>query len=268
MGGIDRIESLESILVNSIDASPFQVRVRIDPEHVASLASSIEDHDLSSHILVRPKVNGRYELICGENRLEAFKLLGKEKIRAIVRCLSDMEAAKACAADNLQRSELSDFEIFRTVRVLQENDFVKTDAQVSKIIGRSRSFVTKVKAFHDLPKEALEIVVQAPKLFGANMVADLKASGFNKTHPETVCEAFGRILNGALTQAGVLSFLRSRIKPAPSAALKDVTLKINSKTVRLTVYQDTIRISCKGMNSLAIEEQLQQALKALHFILQ
>jgi hypothetical protein len=71
------------------------------------------------------------------------------------------------------------------------------------------------------------------------------------------------VVSGALTQAGVISWLRSRTTPAASTALKDSTFKINNRKVRITVYQDTIRISCKGMNSLDIEAGLQTALKNL-----
>ncbi len=57
--------------------------------------------------------------------------------------------------------------------------------------------------------------------------------------------------------------IRNKVKPVESSALKDVTFKVKNKTVRMTVYQDTIRISCKGMDSLGIEEKLQNALKTL-----
>ncbi len=257
------VERSDHLPVELIDRSPYQVRLVLDAEHIASLATSIKDHDLSSPILVRPKDHGRFELICGENRLESHKLLGHEKIHAIIRCLSDVEAAKACAADNLQRSELCDYEICKTVLMLLENRFARTDADVAAIIGRPRSFVTKVKAFTALPGQAMESVRTSPRLFGASMVAELKASGYNRTHPKIVTEAFARVVSGALTQAGVLSFIRSRVNPVSASALKDVTFKVKGKTVRMTVYQDTIRICCKGMDSLGIEDKLQMALKSL-----
>lgn len=257
------VERSDNIPVALIDRSPYQSRVVFDPDHIATLAASIKDHDLSSQILVRPKDNGRFELICGHNRWEAHKLLGRETIRAVIRCLSDTEAAIALAADNLQRSDLSDYEVYKTVTMLLDNKFARTDADVAAIIGRQRSYVTKVKAFSVLQGRALENVIKSPTLFGASMVAELKASGYTKSHPQIVEEAFDRVLSGALTQAGVISFIRGRVKPAASSPLKDVTFKVKNKTVRMTVYQDTIRISCKGMDSLGIEDKLQKALTTL-----
>ncbi len=254
---LDFIEHTECIRVDMIDRSPYQSRISVDPEHIAALASSIKDHDLSSQILVRPKESGRYELICGENRLEAHKLLGRPSIRAVVRSLSDIDAAKSLAADNLQRKELSDYEVCKTLFMLLDNGFARTDTDLATIIGRPRSYVTKVKAFTALPEQALQSVIKAPELFGASMVAELKASGYAKTHPGLVEEAFERIVSGALTQAGAITYIRNKVKPVESSALKDVTFKVKNKTVRMTVYQDTIRISCKGMDSLGIEEKLQ-----------
>ncbi len=257
------VERTDYIPVALIDFSPYQSRVVFDSEHIATLAASIKDQDLTSPILVRPTNDGRFELICGHNRCQAHKLLGRETILAVIRSLSDSDAAIALAADNLQRSDLSDFEVYKTVTMLLDNKFARTDADVAAIIGRQRSYVTKVKAFSVLQGRMLENVIKCPRLFGASMVAELKASGFTRTHPQIVEEAFDRVLSGALTQAGVISFIRGRVKPAASSPLKDVTFKVNNKTVRMTVYQDTIRISCKGMDSMGVEEKLQKALTSL-----
>lgn len=256
--------SIADLSVANILRSPFQARSFRDQEHIAALAKSIDDSELASPILVRPlPETGSYELVCGENRLEAHKMLGRATIRAIVRPMTDAEAAKLLSADNLQRKELSDWEICQTINMLLSHGFAKTDAQLSRILGRPRSFITKVRAFNDLPPSAANHVATAPPLFGASLASDLRASGYCTTHPDLVEQALSRVISGSLTQAGVISWLRSRTTPTTSAALKDSILKINNRKVRITVYQDTIRISCKGMNSLDIEAGLQTALRAL-----
>ncbi len=256
--------SIADLSVANILRSPFQARSFRDQEHIAALAKSIDDSELASPILVRPLPETEtYELVCGENRLEAHKILGRATIRAIVRPMTDAEAAKLLSADNLQRKELSDWEICQTINMLLSHGFAKTDAQLSRILGRPRSFITKVRAFNDLPPSAANHVATAPPLFGASLASDLRASGYCTTHPDLVEQALSRVISGSLTQAGVISWLRSRTTPTTSAALKDSILKINNRKVRITVYQDTIRISCKGMNSLDIEAGLQTALRAL-----
>lgn len=257
-------ERIVDIPVTMIKTSPYQVRACRDQEHIAALALSIDDNELSSPILVRPKGDeGEYELVCGENRWEAHKLLGREKITAIVRALSDAEAAKILAADNLQRRELSDWEVCQTINMLLSNGFATTDNAVARILGRPRPYITKTRAFNDLSEGAATLVSGSPHLFGTSLAFDLRSSGYNKKHPKLVEDAFAKVVSGSLTQAGVISWLRSRTTPVAATALKDSTLKINNRKVRITVYQDTIRISCKGMNSLDIEAGLQTALKAL-----
>lgn len=261
VGANDRIVDLP---VDLIKTSPYQVRACRDQEHIAALALSIDDNDLASPILVRPVGDEEaYELVCGENRWEAHKLLGREKITAIVRSLSDAEAAKILAADNLQRRELSDWEVCQTINMLLGNGFATTDNAVARILGRPRPYITKTRAFNDLSEGAAALVAGSPLLFGTSLAFDLRSAGYNKKHPGLVEEAFGKVVSGSLTQAGVISWLRSRTTPATATALKDSTLKINNRKVRITVYQDTIRISCKGMNSLDIEAGLQTALKEL-----
>lgn len=256
--------SIADLDVASILRSPFQVRSLRDQEHIAALAQSIDDNELASPILVRPLLeNDCYELVCGENRLEAHKLLGRAKIRAIIRPMTDAEAATLLSADNLQRKELSDWEICQTINMLNSNGFAKTDAAVSRILGRRRSFIAKVRAFNELPPAAASLVSTNPSLFGAALASDLRASGYCKKYPALVEEAFKKVVNGSLTQAGVISWVRSKTTPLQATALKDTTFTINNKKVRITIYPDTIRISCKGMDSLALEAGLQAALEKL-----
>lgn len=260
----DVLERIVDLPISSILPSPYQRRSTRDTGHIAALAQSIRDVELSSLILVRPSLSPEtYELVCGENRLEAHKLLGRKVIRSIVRPMSDEEAAKVLAADNLQRKNLSDWEICQTINMLTSNGFAKTDAAIGKILGRPRSFITKVRGFNDLPPGAAKIVAAAPTLFGATLASDLRSSGYSTKHPELVEEALGRVVSGSLTQAGVITWLRSKTTPSTAAALKDSTFTVNNRKVRITVYQDTIRISCKGMNSLAVESELQEALRKL-----
>lgn len=261
IGVSDRIVELP---VTVIKTSPYQVRACRDQEHIAALALSIDDNELSSPILVRPTGDdGAYELVCGEYRWEAHKLLGRETITSIIRSLSDAEAAKILAADNLQRRELSDWQVCQTINMLLSNGFATTDNAIARILGRPRPYITKTRAFNDLSEGAAALVSGSPHLFGTSLAFDLRSSGYNKKHPALVEEAFAKVVSGALTQAGVITWLRSRTTPTSATALKDSTIKINNRKVRITVYQDTIRISCKGMNSLDIEAGLQTALKAL-----
>ena len=104
----------DNVPVDLIDRSPYQRRSTIDPSHIQNLAQSITDLELTSPLLVRPKGEGRYELISGEHRLAAFRTLGRTHIPAHIKQLSDQDAARILTAENLQRKNLTDWEIFST----------------------------------------------------------------------------------------------------------------------------------------------------------
>ncbi len=254
------VERTADIPVAAVRPSPFQIRQGHNAEHIAALAQSVADIDLSSPILVRPLGDELYELVCGEHRWRAHQALGRETIRATIRQLSDADAAKTLIADNLQHLQINDWEAHLAVNLLLEKEFVASDSDVARLIGRTRTFVTKVKAFNELPDTAKTIVEANPRLFGSNLVADLRSRGLCKTHPELVTQAFNLVVTGALTQSGVISWLSNKIQPRDHKAIKDTTKVINNRRVRVTVYPDTIRIHCPGMDPSAVETALQELL--------
>lgn len=257
------LERTADIPVAAVRSSPFQIRQSSNAEHIAALAQSVADIDLSSPILVRPVENGLFELVCGEHRWRAYKQLGRSTIRATIRQMSDESAAKTLIADNLQHLHISDWEVFIAIKLLFEKAFASTDAEVAQLIGRPRTYVTKVRAFDDLSHEAKDVVRSAPHLFGSNLVADLRSKDLNKKHPALVLEALRLVTSGALTQSGVVPWIRNKNQPHDSRPLKDSTNLINNKRVRVTVYQDTIRIHCPGMNPVQVEESIQKLLSSV-----
>src|SRR5205807_10444268 len=84
------IATIQDIPVEKIMPSPFQVRKDFDEENLKSLAQTIKDHGLMNAINVRP-MNDRYQLITGERRWRAVKLLGWTNVRAQVEEVDDKE---------------------------------------------------------------------------------------------------------------------------------------------------------------------------------
>ena len=76
----DRIQLIDTKM---IDRPAKIARETIDPEHVRELAESIRESGLQQPIKVRP-VNGRYEIVFGDRRYLAHKLLELKKIKAII----------------------------------------------------------------------------------------------------------------------------------------------------------------------------------------
>jgi ParB family transcriptional regulator, chromosome partitioning protein len=105
--------SLKRISVDLIDPSPYQPRlvVALDLLELQELADNIRQHGQINPIVVRPK-NGRYELIGGERRLQAVRdVLKLKDIDCLIKDVSDEKAALTALVDNINRADLSDYEI-------------------------------------------------------------------------------------------------------------------------------------------------------------
>src|SRR5437016_2451859 len=112
--------------LDQIDENPYQTRQRFDNQGLQELADSIRANGVVQPVVVRPTPAGRFVLILGERRCRASKLAGKPTIPAIVRSVSDEQAARMTVVENLQRQDLNCLE--------QANAF----ARLSRGLGRTQ----------------------------------------------------------------------------------------------------------------------------------
>jgi ParB family chromosome partitioning protein len=140
----------------------FQPRCDIQQEPLEELAASIKANGVLQPIVIRPLPAGlrdgaRYEIICGERRWRAAQLAGLKDIPAIVRELSDREAALAALIENIQREELTSAEEARAFKRLVE-EFSLTHQEIADLVGRSRAAVTNLMRLLELPPEIVALI--------------------------------------------------------------------------------------------------------------
>ena len=99
----EKIEEIDISLIDSFKDHPFKV---LDNEELNSLEESIKNNGLMEAVIIRPKEDGRYEMVSGHRRLLACKKLGLNKIPSIVRNLSQDEATIYMVDSNLHREKL------------------------------------------------------------------------------------------------------------------------------------------------------------------
>ena len=151
-----------------IQRSPYQVR-HFNEAAIEDLMESIRDTGgLITPVVLRPSGEVNYELIAGHTRFEACKRLGFTDIPAVVRPMSDSEAAKALAADNMTRKDLSDFEIFKQLSLLFAQEYLKSNTEASRLLGRSRQDIIRYMAFARMPQEVIELLERDPTFIGAS----------------------------------------------------------------------------------------------------
>lgn len=127
--------------LDDIEMNPFQPRTSFNEENLRELASSIKELGVIQPITVRKKGFGKYELVSGERRCRASKLLGMETIPAYVRIANDQESLEMALVENIQRQDLDPIEIALSYqRLIEEIDL--TQEQMSDRVGKSRSAIT------------------------------------------------------------------------------------------------------------------------------
>jgi ParB family chromosome partitioning protein len=116
-------------------------RELIDPEKVRELAESIRESGLLQPVILRPQ-NGRYEMVAGDRRYLAHKILNLKEIKAIIKDLDDRETVVIRGIENLQRVDLSPSEEGRVYLLLKEEGGLSPQ-QIAKKTGRSHSTIDR-----------------------------------------------------------------------------------------------------------------------------
>jgi ParB family chromosome partitioning protein len=132
-----------NIETSAIITSPFQPRTNFDEENLKSLVESIREQGVIQPILVRKSEKNKYELIAGERRLRAVKILGMKKIPAILKSISDESAAIYALLENVQRENLNPVEEAIGLEKLIKK-FKFTQEALAKKTGKSRSHIANL----------------------------------------------------------------------------------------------------------------------------
>lgn len=148
-------EAVLQIPLNLIDHNPYQTRSSMDGESLQELADSIKTSGVVQPVVVRPGKDGRYVLILGERRCRASKLAGKTTVPAMVRMVSDQQAAEMTVVENLQRQDLNCIEEANAYARLSQ-DFGLTQEQIALRVGVSRETVANHVRLLKLPKPVIE----------------------------------------------------------------------------------------------------------------
>lgn len=225
-------EDVQSLPVDEIRSNRFQPRVEFDEEQLQELAESIREHGVLHPVVVRPVEEG-YELVVGERRLRACKLLGWESVPAIVREMSDSEAAEIALIENVQREGLSFFEEAEGYRRLIE-EFGLTQDELAQRLGRSQSAIANKLRLLRLPPAVRE-VISREMLTERHARALLKLES-EKLQLEAVAEIVRRGLNVRQTEEWVDKRLEKertgggakRSRAPVKGVYKDYRLLINS----------------------------------------
>jgi ParB family transcriptional regulator, chromosome partitioning protein len=182
-----------NVAIADVDKNPFQTRYVDDDDALEELADSIKANGVVQPIVVRPATErGRYILVMGERRLHASKKAGKTHIPALVRRISEQQAAEMTIIENLQREDLSPLEQAQAFRVLS-SQFNLTQQQISERVGLSRVSVANYMRLLKLPREVMEML--AEKRINFSQAKELLKLGDNDRIAEAAVYAVKKGMN-------------------------------------------------------------------------
>ncbi|MET2985050.1 ParB/RepB/Spo0J family partition protein [Aureibaculum conchae] len=135
------VGSIVEIDLVSIEVNPFQPRTYFNEEDLRELASSIKELGVIQPITVRKLDGNKFQLVSGERRFRASKLIGLKTIPAYIRLANDQEMLEMALVENIQRKDLDPIEVALSYqRLIDEINL--TQEELSKRVGKDRSTVT------------------------------------------------------------------------------------------------------------------------------
>ncbi|WP_051300324.1 ParB/RepB/Spo0J family partition protein [Methylobacter luteus] len=193
-----------NIPVDLIDPNPYQPRIRFDPLKIEELAKSIQEIGQIQPIAVRIMDDGRYQLIAGERRLKAVKLCEKPEILATVFEVNDKIMAEMALAENIQREDLSDYEV--ALAIQKNEQFFESKIKMAEHMNKARTDIYKYLAFFKLPDWILSRLENNPFLFGrriadplATLIISAKYAANKEAYDEAIRNSLTKLETDALT---------------------------------------------------------------------
>ena len=145
--------------LTDIEPNKNQPRKEFDEQALSELADSIREHGIIQPLLVRRLETGGYQLVAGERRWRAARMVGLAEVPAVIKDLSEVQVMEMALIQNLQREDLNPLEEANGYKELM-NACNLTQEQVAKRVGKSRSAVANSLRLLNLPQEIRPFVVQ------------------------------------------------------------------------------------------------------------
>jgi len=261
------------VSLEALYTSQFQCRAPAKEEDLNSLAESMQAESLISPIVIRPVTNPNpdlqcksstgsaslaqpvercYELVTGHHRFQAALLLGWTVIPAVIKHLTDAQAARALAADNGVKTDLTDYDRYLTIQVLEQTGACKTGRELAATLGVSTAQVSNLRAFGKLPPDLIAIVEQSRDVFGYRMIYEIVNDETLMRHPALLQEAFAGLVTGKIKQQNqVIPWVRQQVAKtslAPRAPRRSYDFSAAGQNIKVTVMDNKATIDAQGLD--------------------
>lgn len=149
----------DAVPIGKIKPNPDQPRTNFKREELEELAASIEQSGLLQPLLVRPLKDGTYQIIAGERRWQACKLIGMKSIPVRIKEADDNEALEYALVENIQRTDLNPIEEAYGYKRMMERQGL-TQSELAQKISKGRSTIANALRLLDLPEDAQQLLFE------------------------------------------------------------------------------------------------------------
>jgi len=132
------------------------IRVECDVEKFADLVESVKAVGVLEPLIVRPTCDGKYEIVCGLRRFMTAKKAGLKTVPCVILPMSDNNAFEAMLVENLQRKDLTDYEVGRWLKFLLERypEAYSSQEVLANKIGKTHQYISYlIKHFEEIEKQ-------------------------------------------------------------------------------------------------------------------
>lgn len=150
-------EEIVNINIEELRPNPYQPRKIFKDDALKDLAESIKENGVFQPIIVKKSIKG-YEIIAGERRFRACKLIGLKQIPAIIRDFTEEQMIEIALLENLQRENLSAIEEAIAYKNMLERLNLTQD-ELAKKVSKSRSHITNMLGLLRLPNEVQNMII-------------------------------------------------------------------------------------------------------------
>tara|TARA_R110001583_G_scaffold116631_2_gene267420 strand:+ start:4350 stop:5258 length:909 start_codon:yes stop_codon:yes gene_type:complete len=150
--------ALQDININQLQVGKYQPRREMSSDALQELANSIHAQGIIQPIVVRETGHQKYEIIAGERRWRAAKIVGLSTIPCLIKNVEDDAAIAIALIENIQRENLNSMEeAIALKRIVDE--FELTHQQVAQAVGKSRTAVSNLLRLNNL-NEDVQILLE------------------------------------------------------------------------------------------------------------
>ncbi|MBM4403038.1 MAG: ParB/RepB/Spo0J family partition protein [Candidatus Cloacimonetes bacterium] len=149
--------NIMTVSVDRIVPNRYQPRRSFEPEKLQELADSIRENGIIQPIIVTKTESSDYELIAGERRLQAARMVGLTEVPVVIRSVSHQDQLTLAVIENIQREDLNPVEEALAYQTLSD-EFGLTHSQIANTVGKDRATVTNALRLLKLHPDILFLI--------------------------------------------------------------------------------------------------------------